>query len=193
VVRGEWEREITSDGPELKAARGSPAYELLAKKKVRRALKPVFETRVTRVAHPVEAGNSVVEISFDQGEIDTGRACWPISRWSLSSSADTPAIYLSWQRTSRGSPRSNSLSPGKAERGYVLLKVKKMRRLGPTRVLDQTVPTCPRAPAVLVACASETRSPCLVQSNRVSRPLHCDLHAWTHGGAVLSGRSEEGR
>ena len=125
VVRGEWEHEITSDGPELKAARGSPAYELLAKKKVRRALKPVFETRVTRVAHPVEAGDSVVEIAFDQGEIDTGRACWPISEVEFELKRGHPAdLFKLAKDFARKSPVELAFA-SKAERGYVLLNGKK--------------------------------------------------------------------
>ena len=125
VVRGEWEHETTSDGPELKAARGSPAYELLAQKKVRRALKPVFETRVTRVAHPVEAGDSVVEISFDQGEIDTGRACWPISEVEFELKRGHPAdLFKLAKDFARKSPVELALA-SKAERGYVLLNGEK--------------------------------------------------------------------
>jgi inorganic triphosphatase YgiF len=125
VVRGEWEHETTSDGPELKAARGSPAYELLAKKKVRRALKPVFETRVTRVAYPVKAGDSVVEISFDQGEIDTGRACWPISEVEFELKRGSLGDLLKLAKDfARKSPVELTLA-SKAERGYVFLNGEK--------------------------------------------------------------------
>src|ERR1700730_16270898 len=125
VVRGEWEHEITSDGPELKAARSSPAYKLLAKKKVRRALKPVFETRVTRVAYPVKTGGSVVEISFDEGEIDTGRACWPISEVEFELKRGQPAdLFKLAKDFARKSPVELALA-SKAERGYVLLNGEK--------------------------------------------------------------------
>ena len=45
TTRGEWERELQSDQPDLKAARGTPVEKFRCRKKVRRAIRPVFETR----------------------------------------------------------------------------------------------------------------------------------------------------
>src|ERR1700716_3531199 len=51
--RDEWEKSIESDTPDLRGARHSPLGALLTKK-LKRALKPVFETRVHRTVLPLE-------------------------------------------------------------------------------------------------------------------------------------------
>ena len=62
--RDEWETELAGTTPDFKAARGTALAPLLSKK-LRHALKPVFETRVERRVFPLQAGDAAVELSLD--------------------------------------------------------------------------------------------------------------------------------
>ena len=59
--------------PDLGLARGT-ALEPLISDKFRRQLKPLFETRVTRTVYPLTNGTRTIELTVDQGKIDTGDA-----------------------------------------------------------------------------------------------------------------------
>jgi inorganic triphosphatase YgiF len=80
AMRGEWEHAVRSDQPDFKAVRGTPAEKILKKKKIRNTIKPIFETRVTRTTCAVKLGRSLIEVAFDQGEIDSGLESAPSSR-----------------------------------------------------------------------------------------------------------------
>ncbi|UPJ51621.1 CHAD domain-containing protein [Bradyrhizobium sp. 200] len=66
--RGEWETEIPGRTPDLDEADGTP-LERLASKKLRRKLKPVFETSVHRITMPVRTKRSELELAIDRGRI----------------------------------------------------------------------------------------------------------------------------
>jgi triphosphatase len=66
--RDEWENDIQSDLPDLNSVKGT-ALEPLLSKKLCRALKPVFETRVQRTIYPIKGGKSEIEVSIDKGLI----------------------------------------------------------------------------------------------------------------------------
>ena len=81
IDRGEWEAVVTASRPDLAAARGTPLERVLAK--LRDPLEPLFETRVSRTAFPVQFGNSDITFSLDQGRIDTGKSTAPICELEL--------------------------------------------------------------------------------------------------------------
>ncbi|MEH2515612.1 inorganic triphosphatase YgiF [Bradyrhizobium sp. AZCC 1610] len=66
--RGEWETEIKGRTPDLGEANGTP-LERLASNKLRRKLKPIFETSVHRIALPVRTRRSELELAIDHGKI----------------------------------------------------------------------------------------------------------------------------
>jgi inorganic triphosphatase YgiF len=66
--RGEWETEITGRTPDLGEADGTP-LQRLASKKLRRKLKPIFETSVHRITLPVRTKRSELELAIDHGRI----------------------------------------------------------------------------------------------------------------------------
>ncbi|MEH2622002.1 inorganic triphosphatase YgiF [Bradyrhizobium sp. AZCC 1719] len=66
--RGEWETEIGGRSPDLGKADGTPLQEL-ASKKLRRKLKPIFETSVHRITLPVRTKRSELELAIDRGRI----------------------------------------------------------------------------------------------------------------------------
>ena len=69
--RGEWETEIAGRTPDLGEADGTP-LQRLASKKLRRKLKPIFETSVHRITLPVRTKRSELELAIDHGRIAAG-------------------------------------------------------------------------------------------------------------------------
>lgn len=68
LARSEWETEVLSGAPEFKRAVSAPLKEF-SRRKLRRALKPVFEVKVERSAYPVQSANSAIEVAIDRGQI----------------------------------------------------------------------------------------------------------------------------
>jgi inorganic triphosphatase YgiF len=66
--RGEWETEIRGRTPDLDEANGTP-LQRLASKKLRRKLKPIFQTSVHRITMPVRTKRSELELAIDHGRI----------------------------------------------------------------------------------------------------------------------------
>jgi inorganic triphosphatase YgiF len=66
--RGEWETEIGGRAPDLDQANGTP-LQRLASNKLRRKLKPIFETSVHRITLPVRTRRSELELAIDHGKI----------------------------------------------------------------------------------------------------------------------------
>ena len=62
--------------PDLEAARGTALAPLL-NKRLRRALKPVFETHVNRKVFQIQTGESEIELSIDKGKIEAGAEILP--------------------------------------------------------------------------------------------------------------------
>ncbi len=120
-TRGEWEREIHSDTPDLEAAQDTPAAKILSNKKIQRGIRPVFETRVTRTVYPIKLGESLIEVALDQGEIDTGRDATTLCEIELELKRGQPDDLFKLAKTlAETAPVELSLA-SKAERGYHLL------------------------------------------------------------------------
>ena len=66
--RGEWEHEIKRDVPNLRQARDT-ALEPLLTKKLKRRLKPVFETHIHRTSVPVRKNGTLIEVALDEGQV----------------------------------------------------------------------------------------------------------------------------
>lgn len=66
--RGEWEQEIRGDRPVLELAKDTP-LEALVTKKLRRKLRPIFETRVERTLVPIRSDGAELELAVDRGQI----------------------------------------------------------------------------------------------------------------------------
>lgn len=67
IERDEWEEEIAGEEPELHF-NGTP-LQGMAKKKLRRKLKPCFEIHVDRSAFPIQSANSAIEVAIDRAHI----------------------------------------------------------------------------------------------------------------------------
>ncbi len=69
--RREWEAEIDRDQPKLELARHTALAPIL-NDEIAQHLKPVFETRVQRIAIPLQVGRSEIELALDEGRVVTG-------------------------------------------------------------------------------------------------------------------------
>jgi inorganic triphosphatase YgiF len=80
--RGEWEQEIKGDIPNLRKARGTALAPLLTKK-LKRNLKPIFETRVHRTSVSIRKNGSRIEVALDKGQVRAGRKFVPLGELEL--------------------------------------------------------------------------------------------------------------
>ncbi|HTX23235.1 MAG TPA: CHAD domain-containing protein [Steroidobacteraceae bacterium] len=119
--RYEWEQEITGDTPDLKLAHGT-ALEPLATKKLRRRLKPIFETVIERTTFPIHSEKADLELALDRGHIRVhgSREREPISEIEIEVKRGDPVEIA---KLAKRLARSLSVTYGprsKAERGYAL-------------------------------------------------------------------------
>jgi triphosphatase len=66
--RNEWECDVADGRPDLDATLDTPLAPLL-NKKLRRNLKPIFETRVRRRSYPLRKHDSEIELTLDRGKV----------------------------------------------------------------------------------------------------------------------------
>src|SRR5215470_16835169 len=78
----EWEARLAGAEPDLDLAAGT-ALEPLAKGKLRRQLKLLFETRVHRTVYPVANNGRAIALTLDRGTIRTGARSAPLCEIEL--------------------------------------------------------------------------------------------------------------
>ena len=90
-VRGEWETSVDSLGPNLASL---PVSEIGAPldKIAPAALDPIFTTKVRRWTQRLDLSGAVVEVAFDDGSIEAGEHCEPLSEIELELKAGTPRV-----------------------------------------------------------------------------------------------------
>ena len=118
--RDEWESEIASEQPDLDLARGT-ALEPLISDKFRRQLKPMFETRVMRTVYPLTNGTRTIELTIDQGKIDTGDRSAPLCEIELELKRGNEAELFDVARELTQAVPAQLAFKSKSERGYELL------------------------------------------------------------------------
>ena len=119
-ARNEWECDIGGKRPDLDAARDT-ALEPLLSKKLRRGLKPLFETRVRRTVYPIRSGDSEIELSIDRGKVEAGRQSSPLCEVELElKRGDSGALFKLARTLAEQVPIQLSVK-SKAERGYALI------------------------------------------------------------------------
>jgi triphosphatase len=119
--RSEWESDIDGDIPDLRAARGTALASILTKK-LRRQLRPVFQTRVRRTTYPLGNGHSDVALTLDKGKIDTGRRSAPLCEIELELKRGDKADLFSIARELTHKLPAQLAIKSKSERGYELVK-----------------------------------------------------------------------
>jgi len=119
-IRGEWEREIEGNVPDLRKALGTALAPLLTKK-LKRSLKPVFAMSVQRTTIPVSKNGSGMEVALDQGQIRAGRLSASISELELELKRGKAGdVFELARKLAKLVPAKLELK-SKAERGYDLV------------------------------------------------------------------------
>ncbi len=115
----EWEQEIAGNRPELDGAEDT-ALHRFSRKKLRRELRPIFTTDVTRAAIPVRSGGTEIEIAIDRGEVRAKRKRAPISEIELELKRGDPASLMELAKRIAQATHAGYGIASKAERGYAL-------------------------------------------------------------------------
>ncbi|MPZ56223.1 MAG: CHAD domain-containing protein [Rhizobiales bacterium] len=119
--RGEWEQPINRAQPDLTAVQDTPLAPLLNGRGPE-ALRPVFETRVRRAVYQVAAEESVIAIAFDEGDVDTGQDCAPVSELEFELLSGESAELFRLARTLTGVVPLRFAVQSKSDRGYALME-----------------------------------------------------------------------
>lgn len=120
ITRGEWQHEIKGDIPDLRKAHGTPLAPLLTKK-LKRKLKPIFETRVRRASIPIRKNGSRIEVALDSGQTRAGRKSAPISELELELKHGGAGDAFKLARALAKRVPATLSFKSKAERGYELI------------------------------------------------------------------------
>ena len=118
--RDEWEAEIAGDEPDLSLA-GGTALEPLVNGKLRRQLKPLFETRVRRTVYPIADDTRAIALTIDRGTIDTGSRSAPLCEVELELERGTIAELFDVARELTRAVPAHLAVKSKSERGYELI------------------------------------------------------------------------
>ncbi|MFZ2077053.1 MAG: CHAD domain-containing protein [Xanthobacteraceae bacterium] len=118
--RDEWEAEIAGNEPDLDQVSGT-ALEPLLTKKLRRRLKPVFETRVRRTVYPLVDDAHAIALTLDQGTIDTGTRSQSLCEIELELKRGSTADLFDVARELTHALPARLAVKSKSERGYEIL------------------------------------------------------------------------
>jgi inorganic triphosphatase YgiF len=120
LERDEWEAEIPGEQPDLRLADGT-ALEPLVNRKLRRRLRPLFETRVHRTVYPLADDARAIALAVDQGTIETGTSSAPLCEVELELERGSVAdVFEVARELTRALPAQLALK-SKSERGYELV------------------------------------------------------------------------
>src|SRR5262249_52580616 len=119
--RGEWEDAIAGNEPDLSLAKDNP-LERLASDKLRRQLKPIFETRVKRTVYQIADDARVIALMVDQGTIDTGDRSLPLCEIELELERGNVADLFDVARELIRVLPARPAFKSKSERGYELME-----------------------------------------------------------------------
>jgi len=118
--RGEWETAVDDSLPDLKQADTS-ALEPLGIKKLRKRLRPVFETRVQRTSYPLTRKDCDIALTIDRGEIDAGNSMLPLCEAELELKRGNRARLFEFARAIARATSGELAVKSKSQRGYELL------------------------------------------------------------------------
>jgi triphosphatase len=120
IERDEWEAEIADKEPDLSVVRGT-ALQPLVNGKLRRQLKPMFETRVHRTVYPLADDARTIELTIDRGKIDTGDRSAPLCELELELGRGNEAELFNVARELAHELAAELALKSKSERGYELI------------------------------------------------------------------------
>ena len=118
--RNQWESEIASETPDLHRARDS-ALRRYFSGKLRRKLKPIFETQVQRKTYHLCNNGGTIELALDKGRIGTEKDSQPLCEIELELKlGQKEALFALASQLVDALPAQLAIK-SKAERGYELL------------------------------------------------------------------------
>jgi inorganic triphosphatase YgiF len=118
--RNEWECDVAEGRPDLDAAHDTPLAPLV-NKKLRRTLKPLFETRVRRQNYPVRKHGSEIELTVDKGKVEAEGRSSPLCEIELELKKGNPADLFELTGAIGKLVPVALASKSKAGRGYDLI------------------------------------------------------------------------
>lgn len=120
IERNEWESEISGPVPDFVIIKGTPVEDLLTKK-IRRKLKPAFETRIRKTTYPLVNKETAIELTIDRGKIDNGHSSTPVCELELELKRGDKSWLFETARTIERALAAQVSLKSKAERGYELI------------------------------------------------------------------------
>jgi inorganic triphosphatase YgiF len=117
IERNEWETEISGAEPDLSVIEGTPLEDLITKK-VRRRLKPKFETRIRRTTYSLVNNERAIELTIDRGKIATDEGSLPVCELELELKRGSKNQLFEIARTLTNALPAQVLLKSKAQRGY---------------------------------------------------------------------------
>lgn len=121
--RSEWEHKIDSDEPDFRAARGTALAPMLTKR-LKRKLRPIFETRILRTTVPFQKNGSRIEMALDEGQVRAGQKWTPIAEVELELKRGNPVDLFKLARVIGALVPAKLALKSKSERGYDLAAAK---------------------------------------------------------------------
>jgi inorganic triphosphatase YgiF len=118
--RDEWEADIAGEKPDLNLASGT-AVEPLFDNKLRRRLKPLFETRVQRTVYSITNKMHAIALAVDRGTIDTGTGSLPLCEIELELERGNVADLFGVARQLSEALPLRLAVKSKSERGYEII------------------------------------------------------------------------
>jgi inorganic triphosphatase YgiF len=121
IIRGEWEHKIKGDVPNLRKARDT-ALARVSTRKLKRHLRPIFETHIHRTTLPFRRNGSWIEVALDRGRVRAGRLSAPIAELELERKrGGAGEVFKLARKLGELVPATLSLK-SKSERGYDLIE-----------------------------------------------------------------------
>ncbi len=121
VGRGEWEAEIAGDQPDAAAADGSPVGAILAKRKIRNELLPLFTVEIARRSYLLQRGEAAVEIVLDKGSVRCDEGQQEICETELELKRGRPQTLFELASEVGATVPAQISFVSKGDRGYRLL------------------------------------------------------------------------
>ncbi len=119
--RSEWEQTIEGDQPDLTGVKDTALGRILTDD-VRKALKPVFETRIERTAYHLNGNGADIVMAIDEGQILASNSSQPVSEIELELKQGKPADLFKIARDILNIVPGHLEFKSKPERGYDLVE-----------------------------------------------------------------------
>jgi triphosphatase len=119
--RSEWEQTIEGDQPDLTGMKDTALGQILTDD-VRKALKPVFETRIERTAYHLNGNGADIVMAIDEGQILASNSSQPVSEIELELKQGKPADLFKIARDILNIVPAHLEFKSKPERGYELVE-----------------------------------------------------------------------